>query len=397
MTRLNMSCSDLHIVFVPSWYPTTLQPIQGIFFRDQARALAREGVRVGVIYPELASLRGLSFEAIRDSHFQTVVSNEGEVPTVRLRGWNPFLPTPRRWLFTYFAERLFQTYVNRFGRPHVIHAQSSLWGGHAAREISRHYGIPYVVTEHYSKVANLALTVSEGQFVRRAFADATRVYAVSHALARRARPLFEDCDVKIVPNLVDTDFFTLPPPGHRSHTGPLRFLSVGSLEPGKGMGSLIEAFAAAFDDSSEAVLDIVGGGSLHGNLLDKIRKLGASKAITLHGPLARSEVRGRMWKSDVFVLASDSETFGVVLIEAMATGLPVLATRSGGPEDVVTEEVGWMVDAQSEEALTDALRIAMISPLLYRSPAIRRYVLSRFSASTVANTLITEYMDVVEE
>src|SRR3989338_1088840 len=79
-----------HVLFLPSWYMTREQPWHGIFFREQALALQRSGMKVGVIYPELRSLGTLGLEALKDFRFQTILNDEDGLATLRLRGWDLF-------------------------------------------------------------------------------------------------------------------------------------------------------------------------------------------------------------------------------------------------------------------------------------------------------------------
>ncbi len=77
--------------------------------------------------------------------------------------------------------------------------------------------------------------------------------------------------------------------------------------------------------------------------------------IYLMGMCSRSEIAKELSHSDCFVLASESETFGVAYIEALASGVPVIATKCGGPEAFITEQNGTMVDVNNLEQLTEAM------------------------------------------
>src|SRR6187401_2361676 len=106
---------EMHVLMLPSWYHSPNRPWHGIFFENQAVALARTGARVGVAFAEMRSLRTLSPVAIGESHFQTVSSEDRGVTCLRLKSWNPVAQTAlgaRIWIA--FSERLVRTYVRRF-------------------------------------------------------------------------------------------------------------------------------------------------------------------------------------------------------------------------------------------------------------------------------------------
>src|SRR5699024_9955006 len=91
------------------------------------------------------------------------------------------------------------------------------------------------------------------------------------------------------------------------------------------------------------------------NLLKLVRVLKIEEQVVFLGPLTREQVKEEVSSADAFVLSSKYETFGVVLIEALALGKPVIATKCGGPESIVTPEVGYLVENNSEEELSKAM------------------------------------------
>ena len=103
-----------------------------------------------------------------------------------------------------------------------------------------------------------------------------------------------------------------------------------------------------------------------------------------------------MYESDVFVLASRGETFGVVYIEAMSAGLPVIATTCGGPEDFVDESNGILVPVNDVEALTDALIKIYKTANNYDRSNISRLTQQKFSPKTIASQLTDVYIDVIK-
>ena len=184
--------------------------------------------------------------------------------------------------------------------------------------------------------------------------------------------------------MVDSAFLQAPIHNHRP-ADPFRFISVGSLNEVKGFDTLLKAFANSFDN--EAQLIIIGDGPLKDTLIKQAKELSITDRVYFKGRLSREEIVKCLSNANAFVLASRSETFGVSYIEAMAMGLPVIATRCGGPDVFMNEFCGIMVNVDDVGSLTDAMN-NMIKDIKNYSPIeIRDYVSSLFSGAVIAKRL----------
>ncbi|HEU0013670.1 MAG TPA: glycosyltransferase [Longimicrobium sp.] len=388
--------SAAHVLLLPSWYPTELNPVNGIFFREQAHALRRHaGLRVGVVAPVQRGVRTLRDGGIGGYRFQVDEEMDGGVPTLRVRGWAvPRAPALNRRLWLAMARRALRRYVGQYGRPDLIHAHSALSAGWPAGVLGREWGIPYVVTEHTSLYAEGRITPEQVPPIRQAFAGASRVIAVSRALAADLAPYAGDTPVEVVPNLVDTDFFTLPatPRG----TEPFRFLTIALFDDVKATDVLLRAFAAGFRGRPDVVLEIGGGGPLRPSLQALAGELGIAEQVRWRGVLTREGVRRAMWDACAFVLSSHVETFGVAVVEAMATGLPVVSTACGGPQDTVAPGTGLLVPPGDPAALAQAMESVRADYPLWaaRAGVIRGHAQAGFAQPVVAARL-RELYDVV--
>ena len=139
----------------------------------------------------------------------------------------------------------------------------------------------------------------------------------------------------------------------RRTDGVFRILSAGRLVPAKGFDTLIDACAALAASGVAYHLDIYGEGASRDDLARRIAAAGLADRVTLTGA---GDLTEAMRAADLFVLASRREGFGNVIVEAMATGLPALATRSGGPETIIDHDSnGWLVAPDDATALGEAL------------------------------------------
>ena len=380
----------MHVLMLPSWYSTCDRPLAGGFFRDQAVALARGGARVGVAYVEDRSLKQFSLPRLADTHFQKETSEADGVTTLRMKGWNTFRQTtPGAWIWVALMRRLVREYARRCGVPDVVHGHCALWAGTAAVQAAADLKRPAVITEHNSVMLNGGLSPEHRSIAAAAYRQANEVLAVSEALLKSVQPI-ADRSGRVVPNTVDTDFFTRPATARVRQ--PFTFLSIGNLVKSKRFDLLVRAFARMFGGDPAFRLVIVGAGEQEAALRALVAGTGTSSQVELTGALDRNEVRQRMWDANALVLPSAFETFGVVLVEALATGLPVIASRCGGPQEIVTDGVGMLVETDSEDALAAALVAS--SSRSYDESRLRQYAVGRYSYAAVARELSDVYAHV---
>lgn len=212
-----------------------------------------------------------------------------------------------------------------------MHAHCALWGGYAAKLIAEKYKIPYIISEHSSSYGLGKIKSWEEKYIRSAMENASLITTVSRGFSNTIQEYTNVQNIEVIPNFIDMDFFTLPP--NRIEGEKFIFTSIGWLNKNKGFDLLIRAFHRAFKDQENVYLNIVGRGSERNNLLKIIKELRLENRVNLLGELNRQQIRDILWKSHCLVLASYVETFGIVLIEALATGIPVIASDT---DDQVT-------------------------------------------------------------
>lgn len=377
----------MKILVLPSYFGSPERPIVGTFFKEQALALLQAGHQVDVLFYEARSLRDLSPAALWQSHWQTVWRNENGLLVMHVRGWNPGVAsTPGGRIWSSLALRAFARYLSKRGRPDLIHAHNSLWAGYTAARIQQKYGIPYVLTEHSSAFRFHVVPAGAGNFIRHAGNHAAARISVSHALAQSYEP-YVSKPVAVIPNVVDTDFFRPPDTPRQAHG--FTFLSVGNLLKTKGFNLLLYAFAERFAGDGSVQLMIAGAGPERDALIQLAADLGIASQVRLLGLLSRDQVRAAMAAADAFIHPSLQETFGVVLIEAMATGLPVVATRCGGPQEIFHPDCGLLIAPGDVPALAQAL--VDVRNRSWNPALIREHAVSRFSPAVIAAALTQTY------
>ena len=227
--------------------------------------------------------------------------------------------------------------------------------------LARRLDVPYVVKVHGSDINVQATHRLRRPQIARALQGARAVVAVSDALAGKVRALgVDDAHVHLLYNGVDSERFR---PGDRADARQALGLSsdrrivlyVGNLKAAKGCVDLLEAFPAVLARHPDALLAFVGSGAAGAVLSRRAAQLGIEGQVLLAGARPHAELATWMQAADLLSLPSHNEGVPNVVLEAMACGLPVVATRVGGIPEVLPSQAGLLVPAHDRAALGDAL------------------------------------------
>ncbi len=353
---------------LPAWYPTARQPLSGVFVREHARAAAALGHRMVVIVDEgqCEDVHGLF--ALKEEH-------DGVLRIFRLSyrpssGTLAYLPgvlaVRRRLAREGTPADILHAHVHRMG-----------WGAVLAGSFLRR---PVVISEHSSEWTQRTITRSALFRARIAFRRAALVCPVSAALQEAIERYGVKARFRVVPNAVDTRVFRPP---ERLPRGPAtRLVNVALHTEVKGLDVLLRAFATLAGRRPELTLDLVGEGSLTPQLKQLAGELGLGERVRFLGAAHPAEVADVLRGSHVFVLASRSETMGVVVAEALCCGLPVAATDVGGVPEIVHGE-GVLAPAGHVEGLAAAIEVVLDRYPRFDRAAIARRAASRFSLEAV--------------
>jgi L-malate glycosyltransferase len=377
----------MHIFVIPSGYPTEVQPNRGIFYKEQVKALHNNGYQVTVLFPEVWSLK--HFGQFKDK--ATIMEElEDGVPTFRLKGYNflPGLPYSNEGIFYTRLKKLYKKAVKKYGKPDIMHAHSMFWAGYAAAKLSKEVNIPLVVTEHSSVIGRNLLKEYQKKLLKNALPLVKEIIAVGPRLKEELQSYAPGRTIHLIPNGVD-----IPNHNFRKEKQPDKFffLSIANLNQNKGMDILIRAFHRAFKGMNEVQLKIGGNGPEKSNLEVLVKELKISNQVDFLGALSHQDVLKEMEETDVFVLASRYETFGVVYIEALSKGKPIIATDCGGPSMIVNKNNGLLVPVNNIESLCDAMQKIMADYETYNPDQIIQNCIAKFSQEKVIQQISQIY------
>ena len=380
----------MHIMFIPSWYSNKRNPVHGSFFKEQAKALQKEGIKITVAYNEIWPLTLLG--KIKEKIGMNIELEEG-LKTYRYKNFN-FLPkNPKMFsVFNRRMDRLYKEIIKREGKIDIIHCQSSFWAGISAYYISKKYNIPLIITEHTSIKKAYYLKESYKPYILDSYKKADKLIAVGNGLKNELIKLTNRDDILVIPNLIPIDNFSIKENNNREFT----FFSLAFLEGEKGMDTLIKAFNEGFKNTNTRLI-IGGEGSQKEELIKLTKTLGITDKVSFLGALTREEVSYNMRECDAFVLASRYETFGVVYIEALASGKPVVGTYNGGAEDIITKENGILVNIDNVKELSKGMIEIRDNIKKYDSIKIRENCIARYSEKQITQEIIRVYDELIQK
>ena len=400
----------MKLLIIPTWFPHRCFPLEGSYALDQALALGdlRPSWRLGLSLWNQGEAYLSPAHALRSPRcmLDALLSRRAEVRELSSNvlsfkqpcpSWTPRIAHGNREGILRANRLNFQRASQHLDGIDLIHAHVSFPGGWVAMRLAAETGVPYVLTEHMGPFPLPTYRTRDGalaDFIREPLERARARIAVSPSLAERIagfgipRPL-------VVPNAVDERCYR---PNGTSDPHRFVFFTLCGMERAKGIHDLLEAIALLLPQLPEPERQRVrfrlgGEGPALREFQAHGRRLGLDDWVSWLGLLSRDQARDEYQSCDAFVLPSHHESFGIVFVEAAACGKPVIATRSGGPETIVTEDTGLLVDVGNTAQLAEALRVLLRRERRFDPDRIRQAFLERFSRPAVVDRLEATYRD----
>lgn len=372
----------MKILIIARGYPTAKYNLNGIFEFDQAKALAKIGHKVFFLCLDIRSIRRVrrfgTFEIEKDG----VLIHNTSIPCGR---------APRQiqeLISRAMLRKQYPAFVKKHGTPDIVHAHFLEYGYYAVKELKK-TGIPILITEHSSGITDGLIDDVNYKMGCTAYKEADRLICVSNALAKQIKGKF-DVEVQVIPNIVDTKVFQYN--AGKKKTNGFTFISVANLNALKRISFLVEVFADIAKEIPDIQLILVGDGPEKSHIMEKIKQLNLEKMVFLLGQQSRKAIKNIFDKSDCFILPSAVETFGVSYIEAMASGLPVIATKCGGPEDFVNESNGILVEVDNRKELYRAMKKIIKHVKEYDSENISQKITDKYLDIRIAKQIEDIYL-----
>ena len=372
----------MNLLFLSNWYPNSRFIYQGIFIKKHAQAIKSAGVNIKVV----ALVFGSSNKLLENKTKFFVDENGIDTLLIEFNSWFYKLFSFNLLFMKLIVHFYVRKYMHDF-KPNVIHSNVLFPSAVIGNEIALKLKIPFVMTEHWSKV-NYYL---EHGFYRRkarmAIDNLSMIMPVSDYLANKLMPFVSKNKIHVVPNAVDSSIFNYQ---EKYSNDRLELVCVANWEFPKRPDILFHSIESyVVNCRADVFLNVIGNGSL----IDIEKEKKWSFSIKYHGFLNSHECV-EVFRSSAYLLhASDSETFSVVLAEAISCGLPVIASKVGGIVELINEDNGILVENKIDEWVRALEEIQMIH---FDRKSISDKMKNKVSLKVVGTEYLNIYKKVIE-
>ncbi len=382
----------MNILVINNSYPSSYYPSAYCFVHEQCKLLQKNGHAVVVMDVDLRSIKWKrklgyyvdEFDGLKVYRLAVPLFTRAPMPIAVLN-----------YLSALLGNFIFKKISADGFSPDIIHAHFAVGSGAIALALKNKYSIPYAITEHSSLIHTQVPKIVKGSL--KCYYNADIVIAVSKCLKRSIIQCGIEKDVCIIPNIIRAERFYINK--MLTKYNKFTFLTIGRLIPSKGIGRLLEAFGKMSQKFSNIQLIIAGTGSEKKRLNSQAIKLGIAEKVIFSGMIPHSELVNLYNQCHCFVLPSEHETFGMVYVEALACGLPVIATRCGGPEDFVNTCNGILIDDANGDKLYTAMEqiYLKINQGFYNSYKIREEIINKYNEQSIYNQLKKIYEEILDK
>jgi glycosyltransferase involved in cell wall biosynthesis len=370
----------MKVVFLARWYPHKYDPMFGLFVQRHAEAAAlHNDITVVYVHPDENAKSLYDIERTTENGVDTIriyYKKEGRVSSA----WRYFQACRKG--------------LKLAGKADLIHVHVLTRMGFIAHWKKNFDGTPYIITEHWSRYlpgndfSGPLRKMWTKRIVRRAAMVTTASQALAEAMQHHG---LKNQRYELLPNVVDTQRFK-PIPHHNEVP---KIVHVSCFEDqSKNISGLLEALKLLKDKSIAYQAVLIGEGIDLESMKQRAATLELNDRVRFTGLLQGQDLVNELATGDFFVLPSHYETGGIVLLEAMACGLPVVATRVGALPEIVNERNGLLVPPGNCQALADAMERCCHSYNNYNGEALRKQVMDRYSKEKVGTLLNDWYHQV---
>jgi L-malate glycosyltransferase len=372
----------MKILFLTPWYPDNKVPNHGVFVREQAVAVGEHNKVIVVSSKTDYSIFSFFSWTVKETTFENVKEFRLVI--------NRSIPIINQLIYFIISVRFAYRIAKEFN-PDIIHGNIGYPGGFWAYLVSKLVASPFIITEHYSRFTYNFRSPIHKALTLFSLKRAKRLLTVSkHSCREIGRYINRSIDV--VPNLVDVGRFAVIRP--QSLITQIGFLGgLNSDNHQKGLDLLLRALSTIEHDF---VLHIGGDGKMRPIYEALAQKLGIHDKCRFYGLIDYSSVPRFMRQLHFFVSVSRFESFGIAMLEAMASGLPVLATDSGGPSDFVNKQNGLLIKKENMPSLIGGIQTMINSYNEFDREKIRAFVIKNYSKEHFKKVISSVYTEVID-
>ena len=371
----------MKILFISSWFPNKLEPTNGNFVQRHAEAVA--------LKHEVEILHTIGdFKQKETFVFDDKIINGIRTLVIYYRNSkNPVQNFLRRM-------KAYKMGFSKMQKPELVHGNVLHNNMLFAVYLKKKYKIPFVISEHWTALQeeNLGRTSANIKRIAKFIAKhADYIFPVSENLKNSLKMLGIKTPMKVISNVVNTDIFQIRQTDGNEST---KFLHVSSLIARKRPDKIIETVHQLKVNGYDVSLEIGGDGDT-ATLRRLVQKLNAEEYISVFDEISYEEVAKKMQASDCFILFSDNETQGCVILESYACGKPVIATAVGGVPEFIKPGLGILIEKANEQELYQSMQNFIENKITFNKPEVLRdFVIDNFSKDIISNQFTEVYIKI---
>jgi len=385
------------ILFLFSWYPNRTNPTLGNFIQKHVETIAETN--------EVYALHVCADDKLTNHFFNIEVRKINKVETVyvyykKIKRTIPvFCWLLRLFLYLEGYRRGLNYIFKKQGKPDIVHLHIAYPAGAIALYLKYVCGLRYVVSEHWSgylSVNRIKLNFLRKVISRKIFNGADRIIVVTKNLETAIERLNVKTPFTIIPNVVDISIFSID--HSRTKRSKKQMLHISTLEEqSKNISGLLESICKLSVSRQDFELQIISDGNLHPaiNLAKKLNIF--DKSVFFDGTKTTEEIAAIMQHSDFFILFSNYESLPCVLIESLASGIPVIATKVGGIPEHITNDLGLLVEPGNKEQLLNAMNQMLDNFQKFDKNMLRDYAIRNFSKEIVGEKFQEVYQYILTD
>lgn len=377
------------ILFLASWYPSRVNKVLGIFVKRKAEAMTR--------LCDVALIYVVDDTSLKQDTYELESSNENNVFTVRVyfkKSSNKIanmILYNIRYLKSYYLG--WREVKSKWGLPDLIHANVIDRSGYIALLFKLLKGINYVITEHSTPDIDFLRGITNTTKIPLRFLKNIVVMKCSflnvdsYPSLRYLKKAGFKGNFGVIPNIVELDERYLSLKQRSEPKQKKSAIHISILNKRKNVADIIRAFAYIYNDLNrkDCYLHIVGEGSEKNNLIKLAGEQNVlDKCIFFHGIVSEEKKLELLANSDFHILNSDDEGFSVVTAEAILYGIPVIATKCGGPEDFVNETTGILIERRNLDELKKAILFMLDNSYKYNKSKLHEFGKNMFSPEVIS-------------
>lgn len=373
-----------HIVFLARWYPHRYDPMFGLFVQRHAEAAALFN-DITVIYCQQTTDNGQQTSS--KEKFEIVRTLENNVDTIRVYYKKP--KNKIQSLLRFYRANMMALKLCK--KPDLIHVHILTRLGVIAWIQKLLHKTPYIITEHWSRY--LPSNDFNG-FLRKLFtkivvhnAETITTVTENLAIAMKNHGLRNDNYV-VLPNVVNLDMFHIS----EKNNNPCKIIHISCFEDkSKNISGLLESLKIIDDKGIDFQCKLIGEGMDLDLMKGKAKELQLINKVSFTGLLQGQALADVLSSGDFLVLSSNYENMPVVILEALASGLPVVSTNVGGIKEMIDDTKGILVEPRNKEALAEAMIKMIETHKNYDANYLRNSVIEKYGYESVGMFLSRLY------